>query len=134
MGVGLVCYDNLKFTVMKIVVIVSWRTLWDGVMVKKEGALMEFDNLRRNILAGLGKQWRQSKGKRNYYLDGIRSEYSDIPVRDVDGAVQSLIAKGFILLSREKQSIQITPKGLNRLQVIKDRNNNDDVIMAKEID
>jgi len=95
---------------------------------------MEFNNLRRNILARLGKKMRQSNGKKSFVLDGIRSEYSDIPEKDVNGAIHSLNDKGIILLSNDNQSIQLTKKGLSRLQIIKDRKNNDEVVLAKEID
>ena len=95
---------------------------------------MEFNNLRRNILARLGKKMRQSNGKKSFILDGIRSDYSDIPKNDVEDAIYSLKDKGFILLSNENQSIQLTKKGLNRLHIIKNRKSNDEVIIAKEID
>lgn len=95
---------------------------------------MEFNNLRRNILARLGKELRMPNGNKSSAMDGIRSDYSDIPETDVEDAIQSLKDNGLILLSSENQSIQLTPKGLDRLQVIKDRKNNDEVILAKEID
>ena len=95
---------------------------------------MEFNNLRRNILARLGKKMRQSNGKKSFVLDGIRSDYSDIPKNDVEGAIHSLKDKGFILLYNDNQSIQLTQKGLSRLHIIKDRKNNDEVVLAKEID
>jgi hypothetical protein len=95
---------------------------------------MEFNNLRRNILARLGKKMRQSNGKKSFVVDGIRSDYSDIPKNDVDGAIHSLKEHGFVLFSKNKHAIQLTPKGLDRLHIIKDRKNNDEVVIAKEID
>jgi hypothetical protein len=95
---------------------------------------MEFNNLRRNILARLGKKMRQSNGKKSFVLDGIQSDYSDIPKNEVEGAIHSLKEKGFILLSNENRSIQLTQKGLNQLQIIKDPKRNNEVVIAKEID
>jgi len=94
---------------------------------------MEFNNLRRNILARLGKKLRQPNGKKSFALDGIKSDYSDIPKKDMDGAIHSLKDSGLVLFSKDKQSIQLTPKGLDRLQVIKDRKGKNEVVIAKEI-
>lgn len=95
---------------------------------------MEFNNLRRNILSKLGKKYLQTNSKKSFLLDGIRSEYSDIPKKDVESAIHSLKDNGFVLFSKNKQSIQLTPKGLDRLQVIKDRKHKEEVVIAKEID
>ena len=95
---------------------------------------MEFNNLRRNILSNLGKKYLQTNSKKSFLLNGIRSEYSDIPKNDVEGAIHSLKDNGLVMFSKNKQSIQLTPKGLGRLQVIKDRKSNEEVVMAKEID
>jgi hypothetical protein len=95
---------------------------------------MEFNNLRRNILSNLGKKYLQTNSKKPFLLDGIRSEYSDIPKIDVEGAIHSLRDNGFVLFSKDEQSIQLTPKGLDRLQVNKDRKSNEKFVMAKELD
>jgi hypothetical protein len=95
---------------------------------------MEFNNLRRNILSRLGKKYFQTHSKKSFLLDGIRAEYTDIPKKDVEGAIHSLKENGFVLFSKDKQSIQLTPKGLDRLQVIKDRKRREEVVIAKEID
>lgn len=95
---------------------------------------MEFNNLRRNILARLGKKQCQSNGNKSFVLDGIRSEYRDIPEKDVDGAIHSLKDNGLVLFSKDRQSIQLTPKGLKRLQVLRDRKSNNEFVIAKDID
>jgi hypothetical protein len=95
---------------------------------------MEFDNLRRNILARLGKKLRQGNGKNVFGLDGIRSAYSDIPEQYVESAIHSLSDKGLVLFSKDKQSIQLTQKGFNRLQVVKDRKGKNEVVIPRAID
>ena len=95
---------------------------------------MEFNNLRRNILARLGKQWRQSNGNNCIFLDRVRSDYGDIPPKDVEGAIRSLKDEGLILLSGKKEMVRLTRDGLNRLRVIKDRKSDNEIIVAKEID
>ena len=95
---------------------------------------MEFNNLRRNILAGLGKKWRQSNGKSSIFLDRVRSDYGDIPPKDVEGAIRSLQDEGLIVMSGKKEMVRLTRDGLNRLRVIRNRKSDNEIVMAKEID
>ena len=95
---------------------------------------MEFNNLRRNILARLGKSWRQSNGKNSFLLDRVRSDYSDIPPKEVEGAIRSLHDEGLILLSGNNKTVRLTRDGLNRLRVIKDLKHDNEIVTVKAID
>jgi hypothetical protein len=84
----------------------------------KGPARMQFNNLRRNILAMLGEYWRQSGEKGRFSLDPIRQEFSDIPGRDMDDHIASLETNGYIELTESGDFARLTRKGLDRLKII----------------
>ena len=100
----------------------------------KGPARMQFNNLRRNILAMLGECWRQSGEKGRFSLDPIRQEFSDIPGRDMDDHIASLETNGYIELTENGDFARLTRKGLDRLKIIAVEKNDEEIVVPKELD
>lgn len=81
---------------------------------------MDFNNLRRNILALIGEKWHQSGKKGEFSLGPVRSEFSDIPESDLEEHIESLNRQGYIKLSDSGNRASLTRKGLERLKIIDD--------------
>lgn len=95
---------------------------------------MQFNNLRRNILAMLGESWRQTGARGAFSLDPIRSEFADIPESDLDGHIQSLAQAGYINLAAGGHWAELTPKGIDRLKVIHGKKTDEEVVFPKELE
>jgi hypothetical protein len=100
----------------------------------KGPARMQFNNLRRNILAMLGEYWRQSGEKGQFPLGPIREEFSDIPARDMDVHIASLEGNGYIELTENGDFARLTPRGLDRLKIITVEKKDDEIVVPKELD
>ena len=100
----------------------------------KGPARMQFNNLRRNILAMLGEYWRQSGEKGRFSLHPIREEFSDIPGRDLDGHIASLETNGYIELTENGAFARLTRKGLDRLKIIEIEKDDEEIVVPKELD
>lgn len=95
---------------------------------------MQFNNLRRNILAMLGEYWRQSGEKGRFSLGPIREEFSDIPGRDMDDHLASLERNGYIELTENGDSARLTRKGLDHLAIVAVEKNDEEIVVPKELD
>jgi hypothetical protein len=100
----------------------------------KGPARMQFNNLRRNILAILGEYWRQSGEKGRFSLDPIRQEFSDIPGRDMDDHIASLETNGYIELTENGDFARLTRKGIDRLKIIAVEKNDEKIVVPKQLD
>jgi len=76
---------------------------------------MEFNNLRRNILAILGEEWQKSESNGKISLHPVRSEFSDLPESDLENYIESLARDGYIMLSDDRNRAKLTGKGISRL-------------------
>ena len=95
---------------------------------------MEFNNLRRNILAVLGERWRQTGMKGKFSLRNVRSEFSDIPDKDLEGHIGSLARDGYIKLFDNSQQVELTSKGVARLKIIDAEQRDGKMVFVKELE
>lgn len=95
---------------------------------------MEFKNLRRNILAHLGREYRRTGSQGPYPLDSIREAYSDIPHSDLNQHIRSLSTEKYIELSEDGASARLTDKGLGRLKTIQTDPEGGDITFVRELD
>ena len=100
----------------------------------KGPARMQFNNLRRNILAMLGECWRQTGAKEKFSLRRVRTEFSDIPAEDLEGYIESLARNGYIKMSEDSQQAELTPKGVDQLKLIDVGQGNKEMVFVKELE
>lgn len=79
---------------------------------------MKFNNIERNILYLLGKEWLKSKTLGPYDTGGIFDKFSDIPDENMKDALESMKERGFVELTSNFRKISLTPKGLSKIDVI----------------
>jgi hypothetical protein len=94
---------------------------------------MEFNNLRRKILVNLGHRWRKTNNIKLFDLKTIKSDFADIPENNFDAKIQSLTDEGHVQLSHGNQTIGLTHKVLNHLQILNTDNNNEEIIIAEKL-
>jgi hypothetical protein len=110
-----------------------WGRLLYGIFSKGQ-ADMQFNNLRRNILAMLGEYWHQTGERGGFSLAPIRKEFSDIPQGDMEDHIASLAGNGYIELSENDDFARLTQKGIERLKIIKVKKNEEKIVVPKELD
>ncbi len=79
---------------------------------------MEFKNLERNILFLLADEWLKSKTLDSFDTKWIFDQFSDIPHKNMENALMSLMENGFVELTSNYRNISLTQKGLSKIKVI----------------
>ena len=79
---------------------------------------MKFNNIERNILYLLGKEWLKSKSLGPFDTGKIFDKFSDIPDKNMKDALESMRARGFVELTSNYRNISLTQKGLSKIEVI----------------
>jgi hypothetical protein len=94
---------------------------------------LEFNNLRRQILANLGHKWRETNKIRTFDLETIQSEFADIPGKNLKASIRSLADEGHIQLSHGNHRISLTHKGLDHLRIIYTEKKDEEIIVAEKL-
>ena len=95
---------------------------------------MQFNNLRRNILAMLGECYRQKGVKGKFSLHQVRSEFADIPEKDLEGYITSLARNGYIKVSDNAQQAELTQKGVDQLEILDVEQREKGMVFVKELE
>jgi len=94
---------------------------------------MEFNNLRRQILANLGQKWRESNTIQSFDKETIQSKFADIPEGNFDASIQSLEDDGHIQCANNCRTISLTHKGINHLRIIDTDKKDEEIIVAEKL-
>lgn len=95
---------------------------------------MKFINLRRNILAILGNNWRKTGSTGPFAIHPIREEFSDIPDENFEVQIKSLAHNDYINLSDDSCWANLTEKGLAQLRIIHAEKNDENIVMVKKLE
>ena len=80
---------------------------------------MEINNIERNIMYMLGKEWLKSGASGPFETDWIFEAFSDIPDKNMKAALRSIEKTGYVELTPDYRRILITRKGLSKIKFIK---------------
>jgi len=80
---------------------------------------MKINNIDRNVLYMLGKEWLKSGTPGPFDTGWIFEEFSDIPQKNMNEALGSIKASGYVELTPDFRSISLTRKGLSKIKVLK---------------
>jgi hypothetical protein len=84
----------------------------------KEADLMKFNNIERNILYLLGRQWLKSRTLGPFDTRRIFDKFSDIPDKNIKTVLSSMNKSGYVKLASNYANISLTQKGLSKIKVI----------------
>ena len=79
---------------------------------------MEFINLERNILYFIRVEWIQSKKMKAFKKKLLFEEFSDIPVKNIEDAIEALKNDEFLEMIPDNDRIVLTQKGLSQIEVL----------------
>lgn len=79
---------------------------------------MKFNNIERNILYLLGKEWLTSRTLGPFSTKWIFDKFSDIPEENMKDALMTIEAQNFVELPSNYGNISLTQKGLSKINVI----------------
>lgn len=79
---------------------------------------MEVNNLERNVMYLLGRQWLKTGTSGPFDTAWIFDTFSDIPDENMKDALNSLQESGYAELTSNFQRINLTRKGLSKIKVI----------------
>ncbi len=79
---------------------------------------MEFINLERNILYCIGDEWIQSKKMKAFKKKLLFKEFSDIPAKNIEDAIEALKNDEFLEMTPDNDRIVLTQKGLSQIEVM----------------
>jgi len=88
------------------------------IIIDKENT-MEINNIERNVVYLLGKEWLKFGTPGPFDTRRIFDEFSDIPDKNTEDALMSLQAKDYVELTSNYRSVTLTQKGLSKIKVIK---------------
>jgi hypothetical protein len=83
-----------------------------------EAQFMKFNNLERNVLYLLGKEWLNSGTLDSFDTGWIFEKFSDIPDENMYAALRSLKERGLAELTSDYRNISLTPRGLSKIEFI----------------
>jgi len=86
---------------------------------QREVRTMEINNIERNIMYLLGKEWLKTGSSGPFESDWIFETFSDIPEKNMKAALRSIEKAGYVELRSNYRRISITRKGLSKLKFIK---------------
>ena len=84
----------------------------------KEANSMKINNIGRNILYLLGKEWLKSGTLGPFDTKWIFDKFSDIPDKNMKDALREIKERGFVKLTSNYRNISLTQKGLSKIKVI----------------
>jgi len=79
---------------------------------------MEFKNLESNILYCIGDEWIQSKKLKAFKKKLLFEEFSDIPGKNIEDAIESLKNNKFLEMTPENDRVILTQKGLSQIEAM----------------
>ena len=79
---------------------------------------MKFNNLERNILYLLGKEWLKSRTLGSLNTRWIFDKFSDIPDTNIYEALRTIEDRGLVELSSNYRNNALTQKGLSNIEFI----------------
>ena len=80
---------------------------------------MKINNIERNVMYLLGKEWLKSGVSGPFDTDWILNKFSDIPDKNMKDALQSIAKYGYVELTSNYRRVSLTRKGLSKIKVIK---------------
>jgi hypothetical protein len=80
---------------------------------------MEINNIERNIMYLLAKEWLKSGSSGPFDTDWIFESFSDIPDKNIKEALLLIEKTGYAELASNYRRIAITQKGLSKIRFIK---------------
>lgn len=80
---------------------------------------MEINNIERNIMYLLGKEWLKTGSSGPFNSDWIFETFSDIPEKNMKAALRSIEKAGYVELRSNYRRISITRKGLSKIKFLK---------------